>query len=260
MDLTALALDAAHAGAAAIDEVIAGSSIEVRTKSGPGDFVTSADHAAERAVLATIRAQRPDDAILAEESGTHPGTSAIRWIVDPLDGTANFVHGRDDYAVAVAAMRAEEPLAGAIVRPAYGDWVCGGGSAARGSAGDPRVSSTSALADALISVSIAGQDPQVRLRNFALLGQLMPHVRDFRRTGSSSCEFFALATGGLDGLITIDTKPWDLYPGVAVVSAAGGRCVTARLADGRDAVVAGTPAVTEQLAHLLETLPGTADG
>lgn len=255
MDLTTLALDAAQAGAAAIDEVVSGDAVEVRTKSGPGDFVTSADHAAERAILATIRAQRPDDAVLAEESGAHRGTGDIRWIVDPLDGTANFVHGRDDYAVAVAAMRGEEPLAGAIVRPAYGDWVCGGPDVARGSTGRPRASASDTLGAALISVSIAGQGPAERLRNFSLLSQLMPHVRDFRRSGSSSCDFFALATGALDGLVTINTKPWDLYPGVAVLLAAGGRVVTSHLSDGRDAVVAGAPAVVEQLAELLANLP-----
>lgn len=252
MDLTALALAAAHAGAAAIDEVVAGRSIEVHTKSGPGDFVTSADHAAEEAILATIRAQRPDDAILAEESGAHPGTTDIRWIVDPLDGTANFVHGRDDYAVAVAAMRGEDPVAGAILRPAYGDWVCGGDTAARGSVGQPRVSTVDDIGSALISVGIAGR---ARLQNFALLGQLLPHVRDFRRTGSSSCDFHALAMGALDGLVTIDTKPWDLYPGVAVLLAAGGRCTSIRFADGRDAVVAGSAAVVDQLAGLVRTLP-----
>src|SRR5437773_4409463 len=116
-DLHALALDAAHAGAEAILEVRAGGSLDVNVKTTPQDLVTRADRASEKAIIRLLRGQRPHDEILAEESGLHTGVGSIRWIVDPLDGTTNFVHRRPDFAVTVAVQHDGRTTAAAIVRP-----------------------------------------------------------------------------------------------------------------------------------------------
>ena len=100
-DAGALALRAAQAGATAIAAVVASGGVRTDFKSGGHDLVTTADKAAEAAVIEVIRAARPDDAILGEEGGALVGTSGSRWLVDPLDGTANFVYGRADHAVSV---------------------------------------------------------------------------------------------------------------------------------------------------------------
>lgn len=301
-----IALDAALAGARVLDRYGRGS-FSVRTKMSPRDLVTDADQAAEEAVLGHVRRHRGQDAILAEESGAHPGRSGIRWIVDPLDGTTNFVHGRPDYAVALAAeaspagtegsgpagaeddaagqgtaadaagqgtagQRADhgagrgvdrgvdrgigrgpglDTVAGAIVRPAFGDWIACGDSGIEGSAGTPAVSATRRLDEALVSVGVS-LHPARRALTFALLEKVYGEVRDFRRTGSASCELFAVATGALDAYVGIDTRPWDIAPGWAVVRAAGGRCLAFPTASGHTAYVVGTPAVVDLLVPLVE--------
>jgi len=118
-----------------------------------------------------------------------------------------------------------------------------------------RASTTRRLAESLISVGLSTHVASARERNFRLLGALLPRVRDFRRSGSSSCDFFQVATGQLDALVTIDSKPWDLYPGLAVVEAAGGAHRTVTLDNGSRAVVAGAPTVVDELAEIIQGLP-----
>ncbi|MGS0685426.1 inositol monophosphatase family protein [Nakamurella sp. GG22] len=126
-DLGAIALRAARDGSAAIRSVIDTGQLDTHFKSGVHDMVTAADRASERAVIDALQASRPDDAIVGEEGGVHHGSTGVRWLVDPLDGTANFVYDRADFAVSVGAEVDGEPFAGAIVRPADGQWVVAGG-------------------------------------------------------------------------------------------------------------------------------------
>lgn len=249
--LTEIALEATAVGEQAIRAAVGSGDLDVRAKTSHRDLVTEADHASERAIIDYLREQRPDDAILAEESGEHPGTSPVRWVIDPLDGTSNFVHGRPDFAVAVAAEVDEEYVAGAIRRPAYGDWLAGGEGGVWASEGTPGVSEPRRLDDALISVAISSL-PERRATSFALLSALLPAVRDFRRSGSASCDLFSVAVGQLDAYVTIDVRPWDIGPGWAVVRAAGGRCLQLTTAAERSAYLVGNPAVVDQLVPLVE--------
>lgn len=251
--LSEVALEAAAAGENAVREVVGDEPVEATAKATPRDLVTAADHASERAIIEYLRQQRPDDAILAEESGEHPGTSQVRWVIDPLDGTTNFVHGRVDFAVAVAAEMGEEYVAGAIRRPAFGDWLAGGEVGVWASEGVAAgVSAPRRLDDALVSIAISLL-PERRATSFALLSALLPAVRDFRRTGSASCDLFAVATGTLDAYVTIDARPWDIGPGWAVVRGAGGRCLHVTTAAERSAYIVGVPSVVDQLATLVES-------
>jgi len=250
-----LALEAARAGAAAIEETRRAGALSVDSKGSPNDLVTSADRASEQAIIERIRAARPDDALLGEETGEHPGRSGVRWLIDPLDGTTNFVHGRRDWAVAVAAEADGEVLAGAIVRPAFGEWAAADERGTVGSMGAPAVSGARRLDRALICVGVTF-DPDLREETLGLLVALLPHVRDFRRAGSASTELFTVATGALDAYVGVQTSPWDLGAGWALVRGAGGRCVHTRTAGGRAAHVAGAPAVAEALVPLVERHPG----
>ena len=119
----ALTEAAARAGAAAIESVVAAGDVRIDYKTARHDLVTTADRASEAAIVGVLRSARPDDTILAEETGLHEGPSGVRWLVDPLDGTINFVYRRSDYAVSVAAEHGGVLLAGAIVRPADGRCV-----------------------------------------------------------------------------------------------------------------------------------------
>ena len=265
-DLGELALHAARAGAAAIRAALRDGALDVGRKSAHNDLVTNADRAAERAVVAAIREHRPQDTILGEESGEHPGEhqggvpdagpdgARIRWLVDPVDGTTNFVHRRWDYAVSVAAERGGRSVAGAILRPAYQDWVLAGGGAARGSAGVPAVAGTERTTDALVSVGFPHR-PELRPRVLHLLERLGPHIRDFRRIGSACCDLLSVATGVLDAYIGVEQAPWDVAAGAAIVPAAGGRCGVLRTGRGMSVFLAGTPAVYAGLERLLAADP-----
>ncbi len=252
-DLRDLALASAHVGAHAILRELRRGDLRVETKAHPADFVTTADQAAEAAVLGLIRSARPDDAILAEESGVHAGTSGVRWLVDPLDGTMNFVHGRRDYAVSVGVEHNGAIVAGAIVRPADGDWAAAGGGEAVARDATPRISVTSDLSDALVGIGLPSPLDQ-RVRVHGLVGELMHLARDYRRTGSSACELLSVAYGAQDGYLGFGVNIWDVAAGIALVHEAGGTTQWLTTASGIEVLVAGTPAVVDALVDLAKVI------
>lgn len=248
-ELGDLALAAAQVGAAAIARQQRQGDLQIETKAHDADFVTAADKAAERAILSMIGTVRPNDAVLAEESGIHAGDSGVRWVIDPLDGTMNFVHGRHDYAVSIGVERGDRIVAGAIVRPYDGDWAMAGGGVAGSRDGRPAMSSTSELGSALIGVGMPnGLDNQLRVHG--LLAELSRQARDFRRTGSSACEMLALALGQQDGYLGFGVNLWDVAGGIALVEAAGGACEWLTTASGIGVLVAGTTGLIDPLIKL----------
>ncbi|MFM9691999.1 inositol monophosphatase family protein [Streptomyces europaeiscabiei] len=251
-ELGQLALEAARLGCDVITNAQLEGGFAVRTKSSHRDLVTDVDTAAERAVTDFLHRHRPHDAILGEEGGQRVGSGNVRWIIDPIDGTANFAHGRADFAVAVAVEVDGTPAAGTIIRPAMGRWVaCDETGTIVSSHGTPSVSPTKELSAALVSVSVSISEER-RPLTLSTLVRLLPEVQDFRRTGSTSCDLFDVATGGLDAYIGIGTKPWDVAAGWAVVHAAGGQCLEFPVAGGQTAYVLGTPGVAERVAALVE--------
>src|SRR3712207_3942934 len=121
-ELGALALSAAWSGVSALMDVVAQGELGTHAKGLAHDLVTAADKASEAAVINALRNTRPDDLIIGEETGVHAGEPGTRWLVDPLDGTLNFVRGRVDWAVSVGVEVDGRPAAGAIVCPATGIW------------------------------------------------------------------------------------------------------------------------------------------
>ena len=170
--LAAVAVRAAVRAARAVRETVAGGPLQVDTKLGVHDLVTTADRAAEAAAIAEIRRARPDDAILAEESGEHPGTSGVEWIIDPVDGTGNFVLGRADHAVSVAAYRGAAPLAAVIHRPADGAWAATGEDGPTGNL-PLACTSTDSLRRALVSSGFPAR-PGATARVAAAAGAPVP--------------------------------------------------------------------------------------
>lgn len=249
LELRDLALASAQVGAHAILHELARGQLGIETKAHDADFVTSADHAAEAAILGIIKAARPDDAVLAEESGEHPGTTGIRWLIDPLDGTMNFVHHRRDYAVSVGVERDGEVVAGAIVRPYDGDWAAAGGADGVGRFGPPRVSDTDLLAQSLVGIGLPSPREQ-RDRTQAFVAELAPQIRDYRRGGSSACELLSVATGEQEGYLGFGVNLWDVAAGIALVRAAGGSSAWVTTRSGIGVLVAGTPPVTDMLVNL----------
>lgn len=247
-----LALAAARAGAAAIHHVTGSGPLDVHAKTGPADLVTAADHAAEAAILQAIRKERPRDAVLAEESGEWPGDTGVRWVVDPLDGTTNYVYQRPDYAVSVAAEQNSSGIAGAILRPADGEWLAAWNGVLIHSAGTLPATRRAAtgLAEALIGFDLPGPSTH-RERVHAFLRQLAPQVRDYRRTGSTACELLSVACGRQDAYLGFGDQPWDLAAGAILVHSADGRVEQLCTRTGIEATIAGTPAIVESLIPLV---------
>jgi myo-inositol-1(or 4)-monophosphatase len=252
-ELGELALASAQVGAHAILRELRRGDLQIQTKAHAADFVTVADKAAEQAIITLIRSARADDAILAEESGVHAGGSGVRWVIDPLDGTMNFVHHRRDYAVSVGVERAGKIVAGAIVRPYDGDWAMAGGGVSASSAEPPAVTSTAKLDEAMIGIGLpSGLDDKLRVHG--LLAELSRQARDFRRSGSSACELLSLAMGQQDGYFGFEVKLWDVAAGIALVEAGGGACEWVTTSSGIEVLVAGTAGVIDDLIKLAKAV------
>lgn len=229
----------------------------LRTKSSAADLVTDVDLASEALLRRALADAFPTDAIVAEETAAAPSLAARRWVVDPLDGTVNFVHGYPFVAVSVALVDAEGPAVGVIAAPFLGEefWAVRGGGAFRN--GERlRVSAVDRPERALLATGFPFKpgkgDPHAY---FALLADLTPHVHGIRRAGSAALDLAYVATGQLDGFFELGLAPWDVAAGVLLVQEAGG-CVGPW--PGRPGppwergdIVAGTPAVAAWLERTL---------
>ncbi|MGO9558585.1 MAG: inositol monophosphatase family protein [Acidimicrobiales bacterium] len=232
----------------------------VRSKSTRTDLVTEADRASEQMIVARLRAERPDDAVLGEEGGSHVGSSGLTWVVDPLDGTINFVYGFPAFCVSIACQAGEERLVGAVFDPLRDETFCA--VAGRGATlnGAPlRISAGPALSEALVATGF-GYDAERRRAQARLLQEVLPEVRDIRRAGAAALDLCWLAAGRVDACYEAGLEPWDLAAGALVVTEAGGRVdVLGGLIPGASTVVAGPPLLQRELVDLLEIARRAAD-
>jgi myo-inositol-1(or 4)-monophosphatase len=226
--------------------------VEVSVKSTATDLVTEVDRGTERWLSDQITATRPDDAILGEENGGRAGTSGVRWLLDPIDGTVNFVLGLPQYAVSVAAELNDSVVAGAVVNPVSGELFHarrGGGAWLGGERlAGPRVVP---LARAVIGTGFS-YDAACRARQAALVAEVLPQIADIRRLGAASLDLCAVAAGRLDGYFEAGLNPWDYSAGALIAAEAG--CVVSGLR-GRPAspkltAVAGASVAAEFFALL----------
>jgi myo-inositol-1(or 4)-monophosphatase len=196
--------------------------LTVEEKTGPGDLVSQADREAENAVRAVLSRHRPDDAVLGEEDGASTGTTAVRWVVDPIDGTTNYLYGRGDWAVSVAAVAEDgQVLAGIVMEPATRvstEAYRGGGTWTAGRRVPPLAQDD--LVRALVELNL-GRGAQRKLAG-RLFDALLPRVRDLRRGGSAACALAQVASGRADAVWAPGLQPWDCAAGVLLVSEAGG--------------------------------------
>jgi myo-inositol-1(or 4)-monophosphatase len=248
-DLHALAVEAAVAGADAIRSV-ACRELAPQDKGGVEDFVTVADIASERAILATIQAARPADRIVAEESGVAAGSSGVCWYVDPLDGTANIVAGKPDYAVSIAAYEHGAPVAAVIYRPADDQWLAtAAGGRVQGTL-LPRIGQPASLALARLTMS-RPHDPSRYAEAMSLREALLPRVAEERRVGSAACALLFVATGRLDAYLSVDIPVWDTAAGHRLVELAGGQVITTRLETGTPVSIAASAPIATELAGVV---------
>ena len=257
--LLALAVDlASRAGALALSMR---EGVEVAaTKSSPTDVVTAADAGAERLVVEGLRSARPGDGVLGEEGADDPGTTGVRWVVDPVDGTVNFLYGIPQWAVSIAAEVDGEVVAGVVHDPAKGEtWtaVRGGGAALNGA--PLRCSAATDLAQSLVATGFS-YDASRRAVQAQHLTTLLPRVRDVRRMGAGALDLCAVAAGRVDGYYEQAMNPWDWAAGALVAREAGARVGGLRGRPESSAMVlAAAPGVFDVLHDLLVELDADHD-
>lgn len=229
------------------------------TKSSPVDVVTAMDKEVESLLRTELARRRPNDGFLGEEGDSIAGTSGYTWIIDPIDGTVNYLYGRDDYSVSVAVVYgAPNPsewtqLAGAVVRVPDGrTWSAsrGGGAWCDGQ----RLESTAPL---LLEQCLVGTgfsySSKVRELQAAVLHWILPKVRDIRRSGSAALELCYLAEGGADLFYERGLNVWDMAAGTLIVRESG--AVVGGLSgqsEGPEMTVAGSSGMVTLLTALLE--------
>jgi myo-inositol-1(or 4)-monophosphatase len=232
-ELRSLAVSLAQeAGALLLDASATG----IGSKSSPTDLVTDADRAAERLIVERLRQARPDDAVIAEEGSLHEGASGVRWVIDPLDGTVNFVFGIPHWCVSIGVEGGVR--IGVIHDPSRGETFT--------DADDLTPSSRTELTQAMVGTGFS-YAAEVRARQAEVLRRVLPRVRDIRRGGSMALDLAWVACGRLDAFYEEDSHPWDVSAGIAIVEAAGG-CVRMH---GSLVVAAGTPRLLDDLEQMV---------
>lgn len=217
-DLLALAIDVAvEAGASLRERFVGGATSALRSKTTPTDLVSEADFAAERLIRDRLAVARPEDAVLGEEGGDEgpkgSEASGLQWVVDPLDGTINFLFGIPQWAVSVACEDADGALAGVIHDPMREETFTAsrsGPATLNGSAVEG--SETEELSTALVATGFAyGAD--VRARQAEVLTRLLPVVRDIRRMGSAALDLAWTSCGRYDAYFERGVERWDVAAG-----------------------------------------------
>ncbi|MCX8996801.1 inositol monophosphatase [Rhizobiaceae bacterium BDR2-2] len=191
---------------------------------GPGDFVSQADLRAERVVREELLKARPTYGFLGEESEEIIGTDgAHRWIVDPLDGTTNFLHGIPQFAVSIALERDREIVAGVIFNPATDELFVGerGGGAFLNDR-RIRIAARRSLSDAVIGCGVPHLGRGHHGKFLVELRHVMGEVAGMRRFGAASLDLAYVAAGRLDGFWEADLMPWDVAAGLVLIREAGG--------------------------------------
>lgn len=228
----------------------------VSTKSTATDVVTAADRAVERQVIGELRAHRPHDAVVGEESGAiEGGGSRVRWILDPIDGTVNYLYGIPVYAVSLAAEVDGVVVAGVVRNPVTGDeWTAIRGGGAYRDGRRLAGSQVTELGQALLGTGF-GYDAARRAHQARVVAELLPRVRDIRRMGSAAIDLCLVAEGVLDVVYEKGLNVWD-YAAGALVAEESGLLVTglAGAPAGSDMVIAAPAALYQPLHDLLVEL------
>jgi myo-inositol-1(or 4)-monophosphatase len=254
-ELLALAVSVVRDAAALASSMRAQGVAAVATKSTATDVVTAADRAVERHVRDALLAARPSDVVLGEEYGGGQGQAPVRWILDPIDGTVNYLYDLPQYAVSLAAEVDGEVVVGVVCNAATGkEWtaVRGGGAFA----GDRRLTTSTEtdLAQALVGTGF-GYAADRRLHQARVLAGLIGEIRDVRRFGAAAIDLCLVAEGSLDAYYEKGLNAWDHAAG-GLVAAEAGALVTglSGAAAGPEMVIAAPPALHAQLHDRLAEL------
>lgn len=250
-----VALEAADLVRKAREAMVAGERVRVETKSSDTDVVTAVDHASEELIRRRLAELRPGEPVLGEEGGGVAAASVqgdadpVTWVVDPIDGTVNFLYGSPVFAVSVGAQVSGVSVAGAVVEPISGR--CWSASRGDGAWLDGRrlgVSAPERLDLALVGTGFSYQAER-RVRQVRMIAGLLDRVRDIRRPGSGALDLCAVAAGWIDAYFEHGLHRWDWAAGALIAAEAGAvvRLPGGDLELGRDATFAAAPTIAESL-------------
>lgn len=225
---------ARKAGAFIQDQRSAFSSQKVEVK-GHNDFVSYVDKGAEKLIVAQLKELLPQAGFIAEEGTEKQDDNPLKWVIDPLDGTTNFIHGMPFYAVSIALVLHKEPLIGVVYEinqdEMFSAWK-NGGAFLNGSA--MHTSATKKVAHALFGTGFPYYDYSLLDEYLALLKHLMQYSRGIRRPGSAATDLAYVACGRFDGFYEYGLSPWDVAAGALLVREAGGK--VSNFSGGEDAI------------------------
>jgi myo-inositol-1(or 4)-monophosphatase len=227
--------------------------IRVETKSSATDLVSEVDRESERAIVERLSAVRPDDAILAEEGTLRAGTSGVRWVIDPLDGTTNYLYGYPAFAVSIAVELDGQARIGTVYDSSAG--CCYTALRGFGAFCEDRPLKVREQSDLARSVVATGFSYDARQRELQgeVLGAVLCRVSDIRRSGSAALDLCHVAAGHLDAYWELDNGPWDYGAGSVIAREAGAQVLFAPAAHGRGpAVVAANSSLMPSLLVLLQ--------
>ena len=193
------------------------------TKSTTTDLVTEVDRWSEARIVEGLLDARPDDSVVGEEGTGVTGASGVRWVVDPIDGTTDFVYRHPGFSVSIAAEVEGRPVAGVVVDPLGGDEFCASAGHGTTRNGDPvSVSAEDDPARDLVATGFS-YDPDERRRQAAVLVEVLPRIRDVRRMGGAATDLASVSCGRVDAYFERGLNHWDRAAGTLLVAEAGGR-------------------------------------
>ncbi len=236
-ELLALAQEIAAEAVLLVRSRSEGEVVVAATKSSEVDIVTEADRACEALIVACLAERRPDDGFLGEEGASAVGTSGVRWILDPIDGTVNFLYAIPQYAVSIAAEVDGTVVAGVVVNGATGrEYAAAVGQGATGDGQPLRVRPPAPLGQRLIGTGFS-YDPHQRSIQGAAVARLLPNIRDIRRQGSCALDLCHVAEGRLDGYVEEGVNLWDYAAAGLIAREAGALTEVTAGVGGRPAMI-----------------------
>jgi myo-inositol-1(or 4)-monophosphatase len=219
-ELLELATGVAQEAGAGLRETF-GRALAISAKSTPTDLVSEADLATEQLIRTRLEQARPDDAIMGEEGDDRPGTSGLRWVVDPLDGTVNFLFGIPVWCVSIACEDSGGALAGVVFDPMRGEtWAATRDGLATMTGAPIRARDRRELGTAMVATGF-GYDAAVRESQARVVARLLPRVRDVRRLGAAALDLAWAAGGRFDAYYERGVKHWDVAAGALICARAG---------------------------------------
>jgi len=264
-ELREIAISAASEAAALAAQGRREGVVVAGTKSSATDVVTEMDRRVEALLVDRILTARPDDGMLGEEGASHVGSSGVRWVLDPIDGTVNYLYGIPSWAVSVAAEIDGVGVVGVVAAPALGETfvaVKGRGARKHDQWGvhELRVNDPVELTGSLISTGY-GYTQERRTGQARVTSALLPQVGDLRRLGACSLDLCFVAEGRFDAYYERGVHLWDYAAAGLVVTEAGGRFGgLGDVGPGEDLVIAAGPHLYEQLSHVLRDNRADSDG